>query len=164
MNLFARYDRVLAALLEAARSHYGKRLVSFAVYGSVGRGTQREDSDIDLLIVAEPLPDGRMKRVAEFLPVEAAVQPLIANLGWREGEPLISPVFKTPEEIERGSPLLLDLVEDARILHDAGGFLAARLDRLRQRMKELGSVRVVRANARHWVLKPDLKPGEVFEL
>ena len=35
----------------------------------------------------------------------------------------LSPVLKTPAEIERGSPLLLDMVDDARILYDRERFL-----------------------------------------
>jgi len=56
------------------------------------------------------------------------------------------------------------MVEDARILHDEGGFLAAYLERLRQRLVALGSRRIWRGSAWHWVLKPDLKPGETITL
>src|SRR5207244_12397001 len=72
--------------------------------------------------------------------------------------------LKTPEEVEAGSPLFLDMVEDARILHDEDGFLAAYLEGLRQRLVALGSRRVWRGGTWHWVLKPDLKPGETITL
>jgi hypothetical protein len=35
-------------------------------------------------------------------------------------------------------------------------------ERLRQRLVELGSRRVWRANSWYWVLKPDLAPGETI--
>jgi hypothetical protein len=76
----------------------------------------------------------------------------------------LSPVFKTPHEAEAGSPLFLDMVEDARILHDEGGFLAGFLERLRQRLVALGSRRVWAGSAWYWVLKPDLQPGETIVL
>ena len=41
-------------------------------------------------------------------------------------------MFKTPEQAEAGSPLFLDMVEDAKILLDADGFLARRLERGRR--------------------------------
>ncbi|MBI4715493.1 MAG: hypothetical protein HY760_06120 [Nitrospirae bacterium] len=73
-------------------------------------------------------------------------------------------IFKSPEEALKGSPLFLDMVEDARILLDKGGFLADILAALRSRLAALGSRRVWRGNAWYWILKPDLKPGEVFDL
>jgi uncharacterized protein len=66
--------------------------------------------------------------------------------------------------VEAGSPLFLDLVEDARILYDEGDFFAGRLERLRERLAALGSRRVWRGNAWYWILKPDLKPGETISL
>jgi hypothetical protein len=38
------------------------------------------------------------------------------------------------------------------------------LEKLRKRLTELGAKRVWRGNAWYWILKPDLRPGEVFEL
>lgn len=163
-SLFERYDAVLCALPGALRRVYGQDLVSCAVYGSVGRRTQRFGSDIDLLIVARNLPDGRTRRVVQFEPAEDELAALLAACGGSDGPAVLSPVFKTPEEAEAGNLLFLDMVEDARVLVDEHGFFAARLDRLRRRMQELGSQRIWRGNAWHWVLKPDFRPGEVFEL
>lgn len=42
-------DPVLSRLLQACHRLYDERLVSLAVFGSVGRGTARPDSDIDIL-------------------------------------------------------------------------------------------------------------------
>jgi hypothetical protein len=102
--------------------------------------------------------------VEEFAPVEKTLGELLAACSHGMPRAELSPVFKTPEEVTSGTPLFLDMVEDARILFDRDGFFAARLDRLRARLKELGSQRIWRGNAWYWVLKPDLKPGEVFEL
>lgn len=151
-------------LLAETRSFYGARLVSFVIYGSVARETYRFDSDLDVLIIAERLPRGRMKRVAEFLTVESRLEPFLATLKKEGINTYISPVLKTPEEARIGSPLFLDMVEDARILFDRNGFFSKILDRLRTRLRELGAKRIWRGNIWHWVLKPDYKPGEVIEL
>jgi uncharacterized protein len=164
VKLQERYGDILRRLLEELQAHYGSRLVSVAVFGSVGRGTQREDSDIDFLIVARGLPRGRIARVEEFLPVEQRLKACLAAPRAGLMAIALSPVLKTPEEVEFGSPLFLDMVEDARILHDQDGFLAAYLERLRRRLVELGSRRVWRGSIWHWVLKPDLKPGEIITL
>ena len=164
MGLLERYARLVERLVEELRAAYGLRLVSVAVYGSVGRGTPRADSDVDVLVVARDLPRGRLARVREYLPVEGRLAAALESAS-RGGGPIgISPVFKSPEEVERGSPLFLDMVEDAKILHDPEGFLAGYLDGLRKRLRQLGSRRIWMGNAWYWDLKPDLKPGEIIEL
>jgi len=164
MTTVERYDSLLSSLLAACRQVYGERLVALAVFGSLGRGTPRPDSDVDLLIVAEPLPDGRVPRVAEFELVEQLVETEMRAMRQAGVSTELSPVFKTPAEVKAGSPLLLDMVEDARILYDKGGVLAQALARLAQRLQELGARRIWRGDAWYWDLKPDYRPGEVFEL
>lgn len=164
MTLNEAFRQIGEALLAEVRRHYGERLVSLVVYGSVGRGTMRPDSDIDILIVADALPPGRIPRVNDFAVVEERLAPLLERFR-REGVATeFSPVFKTPEEAMHTSPLFLDMVEDALILHDRGGFFGGVLDRLRSRMAALGSRRIWRGNAWYWDLKPDYQPGEIFEL
>jgi predicted nucleotidyltransferase len=130
----------------------------------VGRGTPRRDSDVDLLVVATSLPNGRLARADDFRLVEAELAPSRMHMRRTGFNVELSPVFKTPEEIRRGSPLLLDLTSDARYLYDRDRFLGDELTRLRARLDALGARRIWRGNAWFWDLKPDLKPGEVFEL
>ena len=162
--LISNFERLLEAVLTACQRHYGDRLISVAVYGSLGRGTPRPDSDADLLIVAEDLPEGRIARARDFQAVEAAVAPVLVELRAEGLAPELSPVFKTPREVGQGSPLFLDMVEDARILCDRDAFLASALRALRARLNRLGARRVWRGDAWFWDLKPDYRPGEVLEL
>lgn len=157
-------DNMLKNLLDACTDHYGDRLVSLAVFGSVGRGTPHPDSDIDMLVVAEGLPRGRINRVVEFRPVEIDFRARQTKMSGRGGSMELSPVIKTPEETSIGSPLFLDMTEDARILFDRNDFLKIRLDQLIERLKTLGSKRIWKGSAWYWDLKPDFRPGEVFEL
>ena len=76
----------------------------------------------------------------------------------------LSPVLKTPSEVQQGSPLFLDMLEDARLLVDRDAFLERAFEALRARLARLGARRIWRGNAWFWDLKPDYKPGEVFEL
>jgi hypothetical protein len=159
-----RYERLIEKTVAEIRRAYGERLIAVALFGSVARGTPREDSDLDLLIVARDLPPGRMRRVEDFLPVETRLAPALREAG-AAGEPIaLAPVFKTPAEVEHGSPLFLDMVEDARIAYDPDGFLAGYLDRLRGSLRALGARRVWLGNAWYWELKPDLRPGEILRL
>ncbi|RMH03788.1 MAG: nucleotidyltransferase domain-containing protein [Nitrospirae bacterium] len=158
------FDLLLKQLVPAVQAQYGDRLVTIAVYGSVARGTMRYDSDVDVLIVAKELPKGRMKRRREFDVVEEALAPVFAELRGQGVTTTLAAVLKTPEEVEVGSPLFLDMIEDVKILYDREGFFAQRLNRLRFRLQELGARRIWRGNVWYWDLKPDYQPGEVFEL
>ena len=159
-SIIEKYDMILEALKNELKSFYGERLVSAVVFGSVGRRTPNYNSDIDILIIAEKLPTGRIKRIKEFGLVENSLESLIASLRNSGINTYISPVIKTPEEAAAGSPLFLDMTLDAQILIDKDGFFTNELDRLRKRLKVLGSKRINRGNAFFWDLKPDYKPNE----
>ncbi len=120
--------------------------------------------DIDLLIVAEDLPNGRLNRMSEFEAVESEVAGLLTRARAAGFAPDLSPVIKTPAEVLRGSPLFLDMTVDARLLFDREGFLRTALDKLKARLDSLGARRIWRGNAWYWDLKPDFKPGDVIEL
>jgi len=160
----AAFEPLLTAILDACRSHYGDRLISVAMFGSVGRGTPRPDSDLDLLIIADGLPAGRMRRIEDFSAIETAVASAIARAEGDGLSPSLSPVFKTPAEAAAGSPLFLDMTEDARLLFDRDAFLANLLAAFRARLDRLGARRIWRGNAWLWDLKPDYRVGEEFEL
>jgi len=151
-------------LLEETKALYGKRLVSVVLFGSAARKTQRFDSDLDVLLVVRELPDGRMKRVREFDTVEKKLEPLFKALRVKDIDTRISAILKSPEETEMGSPLFLDMVDDANILYDRDGFFSKRLEKLKEKLKVLGAQRVWKGSAWYWDLKPDYKKGDVIEL
>lgn len=158
------YAQLANRLTEEVHRHYGSRLVSVVLYGSVARGTMRPDSDIDVLIVAVPLPERRLLRVREFEAVEQAMADDLRAAAEAGVQTCLSPVFKTAEEVEYGSPLFLDMTLEARILYDQNGFFAAYLERLRERLRALGSTRKALGGGYYWILKPDRKPGEEIVL
>jgi predicted nucleotidyltransferase len=122
--------------LEELTRHYaallGERLVSLALYGSRARGDARDDSDLDLFLVAEGLPKDPWER-ARSLP----------SPRWDVwADPQVSIRALTPEELERDiAPVDLDIAVDARILFDRGGYLSGRLATVRERIAEAGLVR-----------------------
>lgn len=151
-------------LFSELKSFYKDRLISVAVFGSVARETQSFDSDIDILIIAKGLPRGRWKRMREFDKVGDKLEPFLKSMRKKGINTYISAIIKSPEEAEIGSPIFLDMVEDARILFDKNDFLKNRMERLKNRLKKLGAKRIWRGNAWYWDLKPDYKQGEIFEI
>ncbi len=158
------FERILERVLESLKEHYASRLISVVVFGSVGRGTQRFDSDIDLLIVIEDLPRGRFARMREFEEIERKIEFVIKESESSGVYTELSPVLKTPEEVKRGSPLFLDMVYDSRILYDHNGFFAGFIGELKKRLETLGARRIKKGDAWYWDLKPDYRPGEIFEI
>ncbi|MFN3739444.1 MAG: nucleotidyltransferase family protein [Thermodesulfovibrionales bacterium] len=145
--------------------YYSERLITLAIFGSVARDTFRPDSDIDILIIAEGLPKGRLKRVSEFEKnIELSLEETLKRLFNQGIYPRLSPLFKTPEEVLQGSPIFLDMTEDVKILYDRDNFFKTYLQGLKERLKRLGARKVYFKGGYYWELKPDYKYGEIIEL
>ena len=149
---------------ELLRDVLGDNLVSVILFGSVARGDASAGSDIDLVIVCEALPEGRFARLRLLEEADRRFEAELARLRASGIDTRLARVIKTRQEAARMVPLYLDLVEDARLLHDQGGFFASVLSRLAESLSRLGAERRMRGRVRYWVLKRDFTPGEVFEL
>jgi uncharacterized protein len=164
MTLVGSFESLIHALYDKAIEFYGDRLVSFVVFGSVGRRTVRPDSDIDFLLVVDPLPHGRLRRVQEFEAIESAMRDRLEQARGNGIFPSLSPVIKTPSEVRIGSPLFWDMLEDSWFLFDRDLFFQKELELLRNRFASLGAQRIWKGNAWYWDLKPDYRYGDEFEL
>ncbi|MEM2990842.1 MAG: nucleotidyltransferase domain-containing protein [Halobacteria archaeon] len=158
------YKTLLEKLIEALKRRYGDRFISLVIFGSVARGEMKKDSDVDLLLIIDSISKGRLERQGEFMEVEGEIEGylnvLLAEGYWID----FSPIIKTPEEAMRISPLYLDMVEDAVILYDRDGFFKNILERVRNRLRELGSRRIELGKRWYWILKPDYRFGEVIKI
>lgn len=147
----------LARFVDGLRERLGDSLVSVVAYGSRVRGDAKPESDLDVLVVAEGLPKRALLRHDSVLPVARAASEDFAEA--------LSYVLFTPEEASHVHPFYLGMLSGHLVLHDRDGFFAAVLARLRQRLDELGSKRLVDEDGyEYWDLKPDWKPGDVVEL
>ncbi len=78
------YATLLNTIVEIMKEEFKDDLISIVLYGSVSRGDNRNDSDVDLLIIMNNLPtDSIFKRIRMF---ETRVEDKL-NLDkyWREG-------------------------------------------------------------------------------
>jgi predicted nucleotidyltransferase len=162
------YAPVLERLVELLRDHFGQRLVSVVLYGSVARGEARPQSDVDLLVVLEDPPANYHRRIDMLLEVQSRLiedddyQRMEADRGFK---PFLAYLVLSAEEAKENRYLYLDMVEDSYVLHDRGKFFARKLDEMRERLREPGSRRIrLKDGTWYWDLKPDLEPGEVFSL
>jgi len=149
---------------ELLRATLGDNLVSVVLFGSVAREEATADSDIDLLIVCEELPQGRFARLRLLDDADRRFDDDLARLRSQGIDTRLARLIRSRHEAGWVVPLYLDLVQDAQLLHDKGGFVASVLARLAQSLERLGAERRIRGRVRYWVLKRDFVPGEVFEL
>lgn len=162
--MIAEIRRLIPKLKKAIINTYGHRLVSLVLYGSVGRQTPNYESDIDILIIVEQLPRGRMRRIQEFTRVEENLNDEFERLYKKGIYTTLSPIIKSKEEVLFGSPLFLDMIDDSIILYDKENFFKNYLKKFKRKLQNLGAKRVNLGDYWYWILKSDYKPGEVFEL
>jgi len=160
------YFNLICKCIRSLIEKYGDHLFSIVLYGSVARGTARSSSDVDLLVISDGFKGTVGSRIDELIDVE---EPFVKGelfwLGKRGIHTDISYLPLRPEEAVSTHPIYLDLTCDAIILYDRGGFFEGILDRLRDRLARLKSKRVyIGEDDWYWVLKPEVKRGEVVEI
>lgn len=156
--------RLARSLVEVLQQAWGDNLVSVVLYGSAARGAARRDSDVDILVIAERLPERWHERLDLFRKTVKALEAELARLR-REGYLIdFSPVVWTRDEAARTSRLHLDMTLEEGILFDREGFFAGVLSRLRERLARLGALRRQVGRKWYWDLKPDYRYGEIFEI
>jgi len=161
---YATCKELLNNLLQRLREAFGEEVIlACALFGSVARGEARPDSDIDLLVVHKP---------ADFRPVDRFVDVLLEFRKSNEYRRLEAlgyspdpyPVFMTEKQMYEQPLILLDIMDHGIIIYD-NGVLRKRFRLLKERLAELGSIKVVLEDGSwYWDLKPDWKPGEAVEL
>jgi hypothetical protein len=148
------------------KNHFRDRLISICLFGSVARGEANQGSDIDILIVADDLPIDIGMRIKETNYVHENLKKSEAYISLRKSgvSGLVSDIFFTPEEIEGHPPILLDMVEDGIIWYDKGDFLRKVLLSVKENLKKLEAKKVTTEKGYYWILKPDIKPGEIVRI
>jgi hypothetical protein len=56
------------------------------------------------------------------------------------------------------------MIEDGRVLFDPSGFWKEYMRDFQRRLQRLGARKVVQGDRWYWDLKPDYRPGDVFEI
>lgn len=138
----------------ALQKTLSERLLAVALFGSAARGQARPDSDIDLLVIVEDDPSAALR---DALAVRQTIEPTLT--------PRLSLLVATPKRLRQNLLLLLDISDHSIILHDPQNVLSDLLTRLRERLCQWGSRKIVLPDGTWvWQLKPDWRPGEVLDL
>ena len=155
------YREVIKEYYKLILEYFGDDLISLVVFGSVARGTARKDSDVDMLIiVSRELPKSRLKRSLLLSKLEDKLDDLLNRLLDKGYAITFSPILKTVDEAKNFSPLYLDMIYDAIIIYDKNRFFQKILNKLSNKLDELGAERIWIGNKWYWRLKRDFKFGE----
>jgi hypothetical protein len=169
MDKFEEINTHIKKILQRCINYYGERLLSFVIYGSVARGDYSANSDIDLLIVIDEERSSCVsKRIDEFrehIISYAEEFELFRDL-YEKGLPhRVEVVIWCREGLLNHPSLMLDMVDDAKIIFDRDNIMQNELQKVRQRLKELGSKRIyLKDGSWFWILKPDIKWGENIKI
>ncbi|MDI6756101.1 MAG: nucleotidyltransferase domain-containing protein [Thermodesulfobacteriota bacterium] len=162
---FAAIFKMIEHLVEALRGSLGEKLISVVLYGSYARGQIDPESDIDLLVVAEGIPAPALERQIFLTRILNDAEASLRKMFRRESLfPYISTILKTPKEADCISRIYFDMTDEAKIFYDQGNFFQAVLRKVKKRLKELGAQKVQVGKMWYWDLKPDYKPGDIFEI
>lgn len=150
---------VIEEFLRNLKSFFDKNLVSVILFGSIARGDFSENSDIDIIVIAKNFPKDFSKRIDLFIPIVEKARKKAPNYPFIQVYPL------TMNEALKNRPIYLDLITDAIILYDEENFMMNVLNKLFKKLKDLGAKKIYLEDGSWiWVLKPDMKIGEVIEI
>lgn len=116
-----KHKRTVEELTQVLVEQLKSQLHSIVVFGSVARGTAREDSDIDLLVILSSNDENRDKIFSLACDVDM------------KNKTVTIPRDLFPEEVEElvrlGSPFIEDVLREGIVTYDDGTF-----ERVRQRV------------------------------
>jgi len=140
-------------------------LNSFAIYGSVARGSASNLSDVDILLISDSLRGSLGSRMKDMCSIEDAVRD---ELRWLRRRGVYASLSFYPlrrDEAKRLPLLFLDLTDEAVILYDRNSFLESLLLEFKAGLLKMGAKKVfINGHRWYWDLKPNYKSGEAIEV
>jgi len=157
-----RYLNIIYDVFRAFRNKYNLR--SFAVYGSVARGSAKAHSDIDFIVISDDFKGSIASRLDEFIEIDYKVKDEIRWLIKNGIYVSLSIYPMRSDEAKRLSLIFLDLLDEAKIIYD-DGILMKLFNELRAKLSILNAKKVMLGDGSwYWDLKPDYKSYEVIQL
>ena len=158
------YLHLMVKAVRMMASHFGDRLVSVCLYGSVARGEARANSDVDLLVVLEKLDGGPVHALRT---VYGCLEDLRLERRFLLRHGVATDVSIYPlarEEARRFHPIYLDVAEDGIVLYDVGGFFAHLQFQAVGTLINSGGVKVRSRGEWFWRMPKDFVFGEPIGL
>jgi len=140
-----KYREALSELLAFLKDKLRENLISVVVFGSVARGTFKEHSDVDLLVVSRNFPKKLVDRIDLFVDKTFEIS---MKYGIN-----ISIIPLKIDEAQSTQPIYLDMAYEGIILYDRDNFIEKKLNDLRKKLEKMGAERVPYKRGYFWKLK-----------
>ena len=118
-------------IIEEMKGYFGDELVSVVLFGSQARGTAHEHSDIDLVVIAEGVPEDW--RQQDKIIGKLRMSPRLIRFP-------ISIILKSPDVVKASldtvQPLLFGILKSYKVLYDPKNFFEAQAEIYREHMRE----------------------------
>ena len=115
--------KILSDLKKELKSRFKDDFTGLVLFGSYARNTQTKNSDLDILLIFDKLPPGRLERIRL---VSGIIDPIE-----KKYKIDINPIIKLGKELKK-TPLLMDIAEYAKILHDTNNSIKPVFDSIRK--------------------------------
>jgi predicted nucleotidyltransferase len=145
-----RNDLFARELVSALEEFFKNNLRGVVLFGSRARGEGRRNSDWDVLILAEEIPENPVDRTL-----------LLKDICFKKGIRGVSPIIRTLEEFEKSlRPLYLDIAWDGILLFDRAGYVSAKIKEIKEIVKKSDLKRVKRGGGWIWEWKIPPRAGQ----
>ncbi len=160
MNSITDYKQIINKFKQKLLARYKRDIISLVLFGSVARGTAREESDIDILLILKDAHASYYERLKPVIDIELEMRKDVEGM-----PPIFSSIILTLDEAKQNRNIFLDMIDHSIILYDTDDFFKNRLSELKNRLDQLGSRKVLLDDGTwYWNLKPDIEAGEIIEL
>lgn len=157
-SLITRFSKALIEVLSE------ENLLACTLFGSVAREAARKESDIDLIILLRQKTAEIDKKIVKVL-IAAEDWPEKVSLKKKKISANLSLIIKTEDELKEDPLILLDILDQGKILFDPQKKFIEILERFKFKLAKLGTRKVTLDDGTwYWDLKPDWKPGETVEI
>lgn len=154
------YLSMLEFVLGRLWEGFGERLRAVVLFGSLARGQARENSDVDLLVVADDMPDRYGDRVRDVLNMIEGWESVKRLLSEKHGvHPSLDLILLDTREVETSHPFYFDIVHEGVVLYDKDEFMVKKLGDLMRRLELAGAQRIQLPGGKWYWLVPQTVEG-----
>lgn len=118
-NVEVEDEKIIGEFVKRIKGRFGGKLVSVVLFGSRARGTYSRSSDVDLLVVADGLPDNVQER---WETLKDARLEFLLGYGAKV-ETLLLTRNEVLDNFNSFSPLFSSFVMGSRVFYDKGFFM-----------------------------------------